>query len=218
MSERTVKKKTKDLFAFDQTIEKEYSKIIVGVDEVGRGPLAGPVVSAAVCLDSSRYIDGINDSKKLSSSKREELFEIIKEKALFWSVASCTHGEVDKINILQASLSSMKKALEKIDCKWELVLVDGNQEIPGIDKTRQKTIVGGDALSASIAAASIIAKVTRDRLMDEYHMKYPVYDFNQNKGYATEAHRKAIEKHGICEIHRKTFCTKILEFQLSLPL
>jgi len=218
MSEPKIKKKTKELFQFDCLVEQELHAKIVGVDEVGRGPLAGPVVSAAVCLDLNTVIDGINDSKKLSASTREELYGIITEKAIAWSVASCTPAEIDKINILQASLLSMKKALETLNCTWMQVLIDGNQYIPGMDKACQRTVVKGDAKSASIAAASIIAKVTRDRIMDEYHEKYPVYDFRQNKGYATEFHRNAVVEHGICEIHRKTFCTNILECQLSLPL
>lgn|SRR5512133_471359 len=215
MSEKT-KKKTASLFAFDRTIAEETSKVIVGVDEVGRGPLAGPVVSAAVCLDTNIVIDGINDSKKLSPAARDELYEIIREKAIAFAVASCTPQQIDKINILQASLLSMKMALEALTVQYGLVLIDGNQLIPGFDVSKQKTIVKGDATSASIAAASIIAKVTRDRIMDKYHGQYPVYDFRQNKGYATEYHRNAIVEHGLSEIHRRSFCTNILECQLSL--
>jgi ribonuclease HII len=215
MSEKT-KKKTASLFAFDKALAEETSKVIVGVDEVGRGPLAGPVVSAAVCLDSNIVIDGINDSKKLSPAARDELYEIIRERAIAFAVASCTPQQIDKINILQASLLSMKMALEALTVPYDLVLIDGNQLIPGFDISKQKTIVKGDATSASIAAASIIAKVTRDRIMDEYHGQYPVYDFRQNKGYATEHHRNAITQHGLCEIHRRSFCTNILECQLSL--
>lgn len=218
MSKKTEKKKTDELFLFDTEIIKNTGKIIIGVDEVGRGPLAGPVVSAAVCLDPDVKIDGINDSKKLTPLERETLYKIITEKSIAWSIELCTHKEIDKLNILQASLLSMKKAIDKIQRKWDLVCIDGNQLIPGLEKEKQKTIVGGDAKSASIAAASIIAKVTRDRMMDEYHEKYPVYEFNQNKGYATDIHRKAIEENGLCEIHRRTFCTRILEQQLSLPL
>lgn len=212
------KKKSAELYTFDLLIEQDVHKKLVGVDEVGRGPLAGPVVSAAVCLDLSQIIEGVNDSKKVAASDREELYEIITKKAVAWAVASCSPAEIDKINILQASLLSMKRALDVISGKWEYVLVDGNQMIPGVDKTMQKTIVGGDAKSASIAAASIIAKVTRDRLMLEYNEKYPVYEFHLNKGYATEHHRHCIGEYGLSEIHRKTFCETFLEYQLKLPL
>lgn len=215
MSEKT-KKKATSLFAFDRAITEQTSKIIAGVDEVGRGPLAGPVVSAAVCLDTNTVIDGVNDSKKLSPAARDELYDIIREKAIAFAVASCTPQQIDKINILQASLLSMKMALEALTVQYDLVLIDGNQMIPGFDITKQRTIVKGDATSASIAAASIIAKVTRDRIMDDYHTQYPVYDFKQNKGYATEHHRNAIVEHGLCKIHRRSFCTNILECQLSL--
>ncbi len=168
MSENT-KRKSSELYSYDFLIEHEINKKIVGVDEVGRGPLAGPVVAAAVCLDLNNIIDGVNDSKKLSESAREKLYDKITNKAIAWSVASASPEEIDKINILQASLLSMKRALEKINYNWEYVLVDGNQYVPGIDKCKQRTIVEGDAKSASIAAASIIAKVTRDRIMAEYH-------------------------------------------------
>ena len=218
MSESAIKKKSAELYMFDYLITQDIHKNVVGVDEVGRGPLAGPVVSAAVCLDLNEVIDGINDSKKVSPFDRERLYEIITSKAIAWAVASCSPAEIDKINILQASLLSMKRALDQINDKWEYVLVDGNQMISGIDKSMQRTIVGGDAKSASIAAASIVAKVTRDRLMLEYHDKFPVYEFHLNKGYATEHHRNSIGEHGLSEIHRKTFCETFLEYQLKLPL
>ncbi len=215
MSEKN-RKKTASLFAFDRAIADETFGVIAGVDEVGRGPLAGPVVSAAVCLDTTTVIDGVNDSKKLSPAARDELYEIIREKAIAFAVASCTPQQIDRINILQASLLSMKMALDALTVQYDLVLIDGNQLIPGLDISKQRTIVKGDATSASIAAASIVAKVTRDRIMDEYHEKYPLYDFRQNKGYATAYHRNAIVEHGLCEIHRRSFCTTILECQLSL--
>ena len=218
MSESAIKKKSAELYMFDYLITQDIHKNVVGVDEVGRGPLAGPVVSAAVCLDLNDVIDGINDSKKVSPFDRERLYEIITSKAIAWAVASCSPAEIDKINILQASLLSMKRALDQISDKWEYVLVDGNQMISGIDKSMQRTIIGGDAKSASIAAASIVAKVTRDRLMLEYHDKFPVYEFHLNKGYATEHHRNCIGEHGLSEIHRKTFCETFLEYQLKLPL
>lgn len=217
MSKNKTKTASK-LYSYDLLIEQEINKKIVGVDEVGRGPLAGPVVAAAVSLDMNNIIDGVNDSKKLSGSAREKLYDEITNKAIAWSVASASPEEIDKINILQASLLSMKRALEKINYNWEYILVDGNQYISGIDKCKQRIIVEGDAKSASIAAASIIAKVTRDRIMTEYHNKFPIFEFHLNKGYATEHHRNCIGKHGLCEIHRRTFCATFLEYQLSLLL
>lgn len=218
MSESAIKKKSAELYMFDFLIQQDLNTRLVGVDEVGRGPLAGPVVSAAVCLDLNEIIEGVNDSKKVTPFERERLYEIITTKAIAWAVGSCSPEEIDKINILQASLLSMKRALDTIRNKWEFVLVDGNQMISGIDKTAQRTIISGDAKSASIAAASIIAKVTRDRLMLEYHEKFPIYEFHLNKGYATEHHRNCIGEYGLSEIHRKTFCETFLEYQLKLPL
>jgi ribonuclease HII len=216
MSEK--KRSSTELYSFDYLIEQEIFTRVVGVDEVGRGPLAGPVVSAAVCLDLNDIIEGVNDSKKLTAHTREKLYKVITTKAVAWSVAYASPTEIDRINILQASLLSMKRALEKLSFDWQYVLVDGNQYIPDISRDKQRTIVEGDAKSASIAAASIIAKVTRDKLMSEYHEKYPLYQFNQNKGYATEFHRKSIAEHGLCEIHRRTFCETFLEYQIELPI
>lgn len=189
---------------------------IIGVDEVGRGCLAGPVIAAAVKLNLKKRIDGINDSKKLSSSVRESLYLEITEHAQCWATGTASCKEIDKYNILQASLLAMNRAIEKLNCKWDLVLVDGNKKIPYITFNMQETVVGGDAKSASIGAASIVAKVVRDRIMCEYHEKYPVYQFNKNKGYATEYHRESIIKNGLCEIHRKSFCGSL--FQTRLPL
>jgi ribonuclease HII len=218
MSEKPKKRKSAELFAHDYLVEQEVHKRIVGVDEAGRGPLAGPVVAAAVCLDVTKVIDGINDSKKLSPFARETLYTAITENALAWAVSIISPQEVDKINILQASLKAMHESLTKIAEKWDYVLIDGNQFIPGMERSAQRTIIEGDAKSASIAAASIIAKVTRDRIMIEYHEKYPVYEFNENKGYATEFHRNMITEHGLCEIHRRTFCETFLAYQTRLPL
>ncbi len=212
------KRSSTELYTFDNLIEQESCKRVVGVDEVGRGPLAGPVVSAAVCLNLNDIIEGVNDSKKLTASTREKLYDVITTKAMAWSVASASPSEIDKINILQASLLSMRRALELLNFCWQYVLVDGNQYIPGISRDKQQVIVEGDAKSASIAAASIIAKVTRDKLMTEYHEKYPLYQFHLNKGYGTEFHRKSIAEHGLCEIHRRTFCETFLEYQIELPI
>lgn len=210
-------KKTLILYNFDDCIVKEVAGSIIGTDEVGRGCLAGPVVAAAVSLDLQNPIAGINDSKKLTAQKRETLYEQITSKALGWAVGSASPEEIDKINILQASLLAMHRAIEKLTCSWKLVVVDGNKSIPFITEKKQRTIVGGDALSASIAAASIIAKVTRDRIMDDYQKIYPVYEFHSNKGYATEYHRNCIVDHGLCRIHRRSFC-EVLATQTRLPL
>ena len=179
---------------------------IAGVDEVGRGPLAGPVVAAAVILNLNSPIEGINDSKKLKPKLRNELYEKIITSGCVYGIGIISPDEIDRINILQATFLAMKRALEKLDGLYDLLLVDGNQLIAGIDKKLQKTIVGGDGVSANIAAASIVAKVTRDRIMEELHGQYPVYDFYGNKGYGTERHRAMIMEHGLSPVHRKSFC------------
>jgi ribonuclease HII len=179
-------------------------RLICGVDEAGRGPLAGPVTAAAVILPTGTGRNGINDSKLLSARKREKLAEHIKSIALAWAVESVDHETIDRINILQASLLAMRRAVSKLESRLDIVLVDGNKPIPNVDY-EQKTMVKGDMRSLSIGAASIIAKVERDRLMAEYHDSYPQYNFRQNKGYPTREHRIAIHTYGPCEIHRKTF-------------
>ena len=187
-------------------------KFVAGIDEVGRGPLAGPVVSACVILPEDCLIEGINDSKKLSEKKRVEIYEVIRDNALHIGISVVKPEIIDKYNILRASLFSMKKAIEKIenDVNIDIVLVDGNQKIPELEY-EQETIVSGDAKSISVAAASIIAKVTRDRLMQEkYHEMYPEYNFKSNKGYGTGEHVAALKKCGPCEIHRRSFLGKIL--------
>jgi ribonuclease HII len=183
---------------------------LVGVDEAGRGPLAGPVVAAAVQLDLSRHIDGVDDSKRLSEKKRETLYSQITSQALAWAVGTADHDEIDRLNILKATSLAMHRALQKIGCSWSLVAVDGNRPVEHIDPAIQRSIVGGDALSASIAAASILAKVTRDRIMREYDTKYPLYYFAVHKGYPTRQHRDCILEHGLCKIHRRTFCEKLM--------
>jgi ribonuclease HII len=179
----------------------------VGIDEAGRGPLAGPVVAAAVVLDLSAPIDGVNDSKKIKPEKREMLYEQICCKARSWAVGEASHEEIDRYNILQATFLAMKRAVDKIKVSWNLALVDGNQYIPSLDKAIQKPVVKGDGQSASIAAASIIAKVTRDRIMERYHQEFPDWDFASHKGYPTQRHRQCIGQFGLCGIHRKSFCT-----------
>ena len=186
--------------------EKGY-KFVCGIDEAGRGPLAGPVCAAAVILPEGIEIEGLNDSKKLTEKKREKLFDIIKEKALAYAIAFADEKEIDEINILQATFLAMKRAFDALEVKADYALVDGNR-MPKLDSDGE-TIVSGDALSPSIAAASILAKVTRDRLMVEYDKKYPQYQFAKHKGYGTKVHTEAIKEHGPCDIHRLTFLTKI---------
>jgi len=189
---------------------------IAGVDEAGRGPLAGPVVAAVVILDLYNPIDGVNDSKKLTAAKRDKLFDLITGTAEAYGVGVADQREIDEINILQATFLAMRRAIEVVNGRYDLLLVDGNQYIAGVPREWQKTIVGGDALSASIAAASIVAKVTRDRMMDGYHERYPQYGFAKHKGYGTKRHVEQIERHGLCEIHRKSFCKKITAAQTEL--
>ncbi|MFP4164414.1 MAG: ribonuclease HII [Chitinispirillaceae bacterium] len=215
MSERSARKKVVSaLYKHDRSLG-DYTVRIAGVDEAGRGPLAGPVVAGAVCLDLSNPISGIDDSKKLSAAKRDELFQKIVASGCRYAVGIAEPKEVDDVNILQATFCAMRRALEKLEGEYDRLLVDGNLFIRGISRDIQKTVVGGDALSASIAAASIIAKVTRDRLMEEYHLEYPQYGFLSNKGYGTEYHREMIEKHGLCPIHRRSFCHAV---QMTLSL
>ncbi len=184
-------------------------KFICGVDEAGRGPLAGDVYAAAVILPEGVVIEGVNDSKKLSEKKKEYLFDIIKEKALCYGIASASAKEIDEINILQATFLAMKRAVEKLNPKADFAIVDGNRT-PDLD-IPLATIIKGDSLSCSIAAASILAKVTRDRVMKEEALKYPEYLFEKHKGYGTKLHIEMIKKYGPCPIHRKTFLNKILE-------
>lgn len=176
---------------------------ICGIDEAGRGPLAGPVFAAAVILPEGCAIEGLNDSKKLSEKKREALFDVIKEKAISWSVASVDEKTIDEINILQATYLAMKKAVQGLDVPADYALVDGNRMPPL--SIRGETIVKGDGKSPSIAAASILAKVSRDRFMLEIDKKYPQYQFAKHKGYGTKLHYEMLEKYGISDCHRLTF-------------
>ncbi|MGB9663900.1 MAG: ribonuclease HII [Ignavibacteria bacterium] len=196
-----------------QKLEKEFFKkgyrLIAGVDEAGRGPLAGPVVAAAVIFDDEIEIDGIDDSKKLSQKEREELEYEIKKKALTYSIFVADVEQINKLNILRASLFAMENAILKLKLTPDLILVDGkfNLNLP----IENETVVKGDAKCFSIAAASILAKTYRDRLMIELSKKYPEYKFHKNKGYPTREHIEAILKFGPCEIHRKKFLRKIYE-------
>lgn len=180
--------------------------IICGVDEAGRGPLAGPVCAAAVILTQGEIIPGLNDSKKLTDKKRRELFPIIKEKAVAYGVAFATEAEIDELNILQATFLAMKRAIAQLDGKANFALIDGNRETEfGIPC---QTVIKGDSRSANIAAASVLAKVTRDLYMEELAEKYPQYGFEIHKGYGTKAHYAALAEHGACEAHRRTFLRK----------
>jgi ribonuclease HII len=211
---------TQALYDFDIRIEAERGCRVAGLDEAGRGPLAGPVVAAAVMLDLGRPIPGVNDSKQLSAKKRDSLYDLITGQAAAWGVGQASVEEIERHNILQASLIAMKRALDGIACAWSLALVDGNRNIPSLDNGRQLTVVAGDAKSASIAAASIIAKVTRDRIMTRYHDQFPAYEFSLHKGYPTALHRDRIRQFGLCEIHRKSFCRGLVAqtaMDLALP-
>lgn len=195
----------------------EYEKAAVtrgfklcGVDEAGRGPLAGPVCAAAVILPEDACIPGLNDSKKLSEKKREQLFNVITEKALSYCVAYGTLEEIEEFNILEATFLAMNRAIEGLKIKSDFALIDGNRAPKGI-KIPCETVVKGDAKSMSVAAASVLAKVSRDRLMLEYDEKYPLYDFKKHKGYGTKEHTELIKKYGPCEIHRLSFLKNILK-------
>ena len=178
-------------------------KAVCGVDEAGRGPLAGPVFAAAVILPENCEIEGLNDSKKLSEKKREALFDVIKEKAISWCVASVDEKVIDEINILQATYLAMKKAVEGLDVPADYALIDGNR-MPPIE-IKGETVVKGDAKSMSIAAASILAKVSRDRFMLEIDKQYPQYQFAKHKGYGTKLHYEMLTEHGISPCHRMSF-------------
>ncbi|MBQ3068882.1 MAG: ribonuclease HII [Clostridia bacterium] len=186
--------------------------MLCGVDEAGRGPFAGPVCAAAVILPPDAEIEGLNDSKKLSEKKREQLFPIICEKALSYSIAFSTVEEIESLNILQATFLAMKRAVDGLEVVPHLILVDGNRLPSGLSAPA-RTLVKGDALSASVAAASILAKVSRDRLMLELDREYPAYGFASHKGYGTAAHCAAILEHGVLPCHRPSFLKKLFQKQ-----
>lgn len=198
-----------DWLQYEKSAQEKGFKYICGVDEAGRGPLAGPVCAAAVILPDNMIIDGVNDSKKLTEKKREMLFDLIKEKALAYSIAFATVEEIEEMNILNATMLAMKRAVEGLEIMADYAMIDGNK-LPPLDIPCEY-IVKGDAKSMSIAAASILAKVSRDRLCYEYAEKYPEYGFDKHKGYGTKLHTEAILKYGPCEIHRMSFLKKILK-------
>ncbi len=192
-----------DLWAFEKKAWKNGRARIAGIDEAGRGPLAGPVVAASVILPPDASIQGVNDSKQLSPAKRNTLYQLIYAEAVSVGVGIVDAAEIDRINILQASLLSMAMATDNLRPQPDWLLVDGRFSIPF--HLPQQPIPKGDTLSISIAAASIVAKVTRDRLMVQYDLDYPQYGFSRHKGYPTRAHREAIRRHGCCPIHRRSF-------------
>ncbi|MBP3793479.1 MAG: ribonuclease HII [Ruminococcus sp.] len=185
---------------------RENSRLVCGCDEAGRGPLAGDVFAAAVVFDEGTVIEGINDSKKLSEKKREKLFDEIKEKALCWSIKTASIQEIEKLNILNCAMLAMKRAVEDLPVKPDICLIDGNKT-PELD-VKSQAVVGGDAKSQSIAAASILAKVARDRYMLEMAEKYPQWQFEKHKGYGTKLHYEMIDKYGESPIHRPSFLKK----------
>ncbi len=196
-------------YEFEKAAVNSGFSCICGVDEAGRGPLAGPVCAAAVILPEGAVIEGLDDSKKLTEKKREGLYDIIKETAVAYSVAYGTLEEIETVNILEATYLAMNRAIEGLNVKPDFALIDGNRVPRGI-KIPCETIVKGDSKSMSVAAASVLAKVTRDRLMLEYDKKYPEYNFKKHKGYGTKEHTELIKQYGPCEIHRLSFLKNIL--------
>lgn len=193
---------TNDLYSCEAALRKDYP-ILCGIDEAGRGPLAGPVCAAACVLPEGLVIEGLNDSKKLSEKRREALYEQITTQAVAWAVCLVDEAVIDEINILQATFRAMRGAVAKLGLQPDLCLVDGNRD-PGLGLPT-RTVVKGDASCASVAAASILAKVTRDRLMYAYDAQHPGYGFAVHKGYGTQAHYAAIQQLGLCPIHRRSF-------------
>ncbi len=196
-----------DMWAIEQSLYCDDIRLICGVDEAGRGPLAGPVCAAAVILPRNIDIPGLTDSKKLTDKKRRELYPIIKEKAIAYGIALASETEIDEMNILQATFWAMERAIGQLSERPDLALIDGNRAKDfGLPV---KTVIKGDSLSANIAAASILAKVTRDDLMEQMARTYPQYGFEIHKGYGTKAHYRALEENGPCPIHRMTFLKKL---------
>lgn len=198
-----------DWLEYENKALEQGFEIICGIDEAGRGPLAGPVYASAVILPKGHIIEGVNDSKKLSEKKREQLFDKIIDECVSYGIGIADEKEIDEINILQATFLAMRRAVDNLSVKPDIALIDGNKK-PGLD-IEQWDIVKGDSKSASISAASILAKVSRDRYMLEMAEKYPEYQFEKHKGYGTKLHYEMIEKYGVSPIHRKTFLKKFFE-------
>ncbi|MCK4385833.1 MAG: ribonuclease HII [candidate division Zixibacteria bacterium] len=204
-------KLSEDMLVYEKKLWKQGWELVAGVDEVGRGPLAGPVVAACVILPKNLLLPGVDDSKKLTRIKREKLFEQIMDHAIEVGIGMVREKTIDRINILNASLKAMWKAVKKLGVSPQFVLVDGNQKIPNLPFP-QMPIVKGDSKSICVASASIVAKVTRDKIMHNYHKKYPQFCFAQNKGYSTKSHLEALKTFGPCRIHRRSFkIIKLLE-------
>ena len=186
-----------------ETTGAQLKRAVAGVDEVGRGPLAGPVMTAAVILPSEYNIPGLNDSKKLSKAKRQDLDQLIRQQAVCWALGEATVEEIDQLNILHATMLAMQRAVNALEIQPELVLIDGNRcpELP----MRSRAIIGGDGLEPAISAASILAKVARDHLMERYALEFPHYGFERNSGYPTAQHRQALQEYGVTRIHRRSF-------------
>ena len=196
----------KNMWQIEEEMSAQGFSVICGVDEAGRGPLAGPVCAAAVILPSNLEIPGLDDSKKLTDKRRRELFPISQEQAIAYGIGFASHEEIDEINILQATFLAMERALEQLKVHPDLALIDGNREKDfGLPV---RTVVKGDSLSANIAAASVLAKVSRDVLMEQYAQEYPQYAFDVHKGYGTKAHYEALRQHGPSPIHRMSFLKK----------
>lgn len=195
-----------ELWNYEHACYDEGYDLVCGVDEAGRGPLAGPVCAAAVILPRDLQIEGLNDSKKLTDKRRRALFDVITAQAVSYGIAFASEQEIDEINILQATFLAMRRALDQLSMRPAIVLIDGNRETDfGLPV---RTIVKGDSLSANIAAASVLAKVTRDDFMLEQAQRYPQYGFDVHKGYGTRAHYEALRQHGPCPIHRRSFLKK----------
>ena len=194
-------------FSLENAARAEGFSLVCGVDEAGAGPLMGPVYAAAVILPDGCVIEGLDDSKKLTEKRREALYPVICEKALAWAVAYCTEQEIDEINILNARMLAMQRAIDALPMKPDLALIDGNRNIGIV--TENRTVIGGDAKSLSIAAASVLAKVSRDRfVVDVLDKQYPEYQFAKHKGYGTKLHYEMLDQYGPCPCHRKTFLRK----------
>lgn len=202
---KTVITEKPDLFLFDSGLRSEHG-IIVGMDEAGRGPLAGDVYAAAVIFDEGVYIEGLNDSKKLTAAKRDKLFDEICEKAKAWCIATASVEEIEEINILNAAMLAMKRAVEGLEIKADYAVADGNK-FPPID-IKGEPVVKGDGRSASIAAASILAKVARDRYMERIAEEYPQWQFGKHKGYGTKLHYQMLDEYGPSPVHRMSFLKK----------
>ncbi|MCG2723040.1 MAG: ribonuclease HII [Thermodesulfovibrionales bacterium] len=202
-----------DIYQHDESLRKKGFPLIAGIDEAGRGPLAGPVVAAAVVLKTGTRIDGLRDSKKVPAKERESLFSEIKNTAVDMGIGIVDHADIDRLNILRATRYAMKLAVENLSLQPDLLIIDA-VSLPSVS-IRQLTPVKGESVSASVAAASIIAKCVRDKIMTEYHELYPQYNFSKHKGYSTREHMQKLQEFGPCPIHRRSFC-KVMSVQLPL--